>query len=285
MLALPQQAEQPDGEGPQGVQEASAVGRPVARFRAVVRGADRSHDRAAPVAEEELGFTEHRGRRVVGVGLDAAPRVAQRAVHHFLTDRPAFGVVALQQPGTAWPAHGRGDFPGQVVRVLDAGVHPLGAGGRVDVRGVPGHEDPPVPVPVDDAVADAEHGGPAQGGRGRGARGEPVEHGLDVFEAGHGPLFPAQAVRDTVRVLLPRTGQFGRGRHRHPVAVVAGQRDAHQQVVGEPVDDVRGPDARIRPADPSRPRRRPACTPRGAPRLRRTGPAPCGPRCGRRRSR
>src|SRR3712207_6873620 len=53
------------------------------------------------------------------------------------------GVVAVQQSGRGQPPDGEGQLPAEVPGVLDAGVHPLPAGRRVQVRGVAGDEDPP----------------------------------------------------------------------------------------------------------------------------------------------
>jgi hypothetical protein len=47
-------------------------------------------------------------------------------------------------------------LPGEVDRVLDAGVHALAGGGAVEVRGVAGQQHPVVAVARDLSVVDLE---------------------------------------------------------------------------------------------------------------------------------
>ncbi len=167
MVPLAQDVVQAHRVGGAGPGEARAVGCPVAGPRAPAL-AGRVHGRASPVADEELGLAHHHRRRVVGVVLHALDGVPHGAADDFLADGPALGVVAGEQAGVGRARAGQGELPGQVPGVLDAGVHSLGAGRRVDVGGVPGDEDPAVAVAVHDPVADAEHRGPADvegGGR------------------------------------------------------------------------------------------------------------------------
>jgi hypothetical protein len=50
------------------------------------------------------------------------------------------------------------DLPPEVDRVLDAGVHALAAGWRVDVGGVAGEKHRSVAVAVGDPVLQSQHG-------------------------------------------------------------------------------------------------------------------------------
>jgi hypothetical protein len=132
--------------------------------------------------------------------------------------------------------HGQGELPGEVDPVLDAGVHALRAGRRVDVRGVAGDEDPPVAVAVGQPVADPEHRGPAQVVRPGRLGGQPVEHRLDVAQ------LRSPAALDPVLHLTRRSGRQLLGdQHRHPIPPRTRQRDAHQYVVDAPVGLVHRP--------------------------------------------
>jgi hypothetical protein len=78
-------------------------------------------------------------------------------------DRDALCLVAVQQRRVGDVAAGKGELPAQIDRVLDAGVHALGARWAVDVGGVAGQEDAAgavaagavglAPAPVDAEVA------------------------------------------------------------------------------------------------------------------------------------
>ena len=48
----------------------------------------------------------------------------------------ALGLVGVEQRGVGASVQHRGELPGEVHGVADAGVHPLAADGAVDVRGV-----------------------------------------------------------------------------------------------------------------------------------------------------
>src|ERR1035441_1266298 len=56
--------------------------------------------------------------------------------------RMTLGVVAVEQLVRRPARHGRAQLPAEVQRVLQPGVHSLGARGRVGVRRVAGQEDP-----------------------------------------------------------------------------------------------------------------------------------------------
>ncbi len=75
-------------------------------------------------------------------------------------DREAFGLITVQQCFAAVAVDHRRQFPGQVERVLHAGVHALAAGRTVDVGGVAGQEDPAPAVGGHPRVADLEAGQP-----------------------------------------------------------------------------------------------------------------------------
>jgi len=80
-----------------------------------------------------------RSSRGTGASLVAAakPRSVRRTT---APDRPALGVVAVQQRRSGHVANHVRKLPAQVDRVLDAGVHALGADRAVHVGGVAGQE-------------------------------------------------------------------------------------------------------------------------------------------------
>ncbi len=51
-------------------------------------------------------------------------------------DRPAFGLVGIEQIGFGMTFQNEGELPSQIESVLHAAVHPLPAGRRVHVRGI-----------------------------------------------------------------------------------------------------------------------------------------------------
>ena len=123
--------------------------------------------RAVRVADQQLGLAQQEGPGSSG-RLDARSRVPHGAPDDLLADRAALGLVAVEQARRRRRPDRERELPGEVVGVLDAGVHALGAGGRVDVRGIAGHEDPAGAVAVDEPVADPEDRRPAQVRRGVG---------------------------------------------------------------------------------------------------------------------
>jgi len=86
-------------------------------------------------------------------------RPVGEAQHH-LADRCAFGFIGVQQRRIAGSVQDAGEFPAEVDRVLDAGVHTLGAGRAVDMRGVPGEKDQAGTVVGGGAVLEPEIGHP-----------------------------------------------------------------------------------------------------------------------------
>lgn len=97
-----------------------------------------------------------------GAGHGEADQRAAGA-EHARADRVPFGLVAVEERfrvGRLLPDH-RGELPGEVGGVLEPGVHALATGGRVDVRGVPGEEDPAGAVGRHLAFVAVEAGDPA----------------------------------------------------------------------------------------------------------------------------
>lgn len=89
------------------------------------------------------------------------PHDAAAAAQHGPADRVPFGVVGVEQGGSGVAVQHRGQFPAEVGRVLQPGVHALSAGRTVHVRGVPGEEDPADPVPRRLPFVAVEAGHPA----------------------------------------------------------------------------------------------------------------------------
>ena len=75
---------------------------------------------------------------------------------HELTDGAPLRVVGIQQGFGRQAAAHQGHLPAEVDRVLNAGVHALGACWAVDMRRVAGKEGPTGPVATGVAVVDAE---------------------------------------------------------------------------------------------------------------------------------
>jgi hypothetical protein len=240
VLGAAQELEQPHPERDRRPGEPAAVGCAIAGSRPAVERRlvhGLRHERAVRVGDEELRLAQQLGgRAVLRVGL--RPRVAHGPADGLFADRVTLCVVALEQPFRRFSASGEGELPGEVVRILDPGVHALGPGRRMDVRGVAGDEDPSLPVAVDEPVADPEDRRPAEiRGRGR-LGGEAVDHGLDLVERGSRSIGDQALLR-----LRGRRGrELGRHEHRHPVAAVTWQRDANQEVVGLALSLVQRPD-------------------------------------------
>ncbi len=60
--------------------------------------------------------------------------------------RPALGLVGVEEVEAGFGAKHRGELPGEVVRVLDAGVEAESPGWRKAVRSIAGKEDAALPV-------------------------------------------------------------------------------------------------------------------------------------------
>jgi hypothetical protein len=99
-------------------------------------------------------------------------------------DRMAFVLVRVEQRVRGLPADDRGELPAEVDRVLHAGVQALAARREVDVRGVPGEEDPAVPVALGLTGRVAVPGEPARRVHPEVGAGDLSECGAEGFE-GH----------------------------------------------------------------------------------------------------
>ena len=75
--------------------------------------------------------------------------------------RASLGLVAVEQALVSLAAQDERQLPGEVVGVLDAGIHPLPARRRVDMGGVAGDEGRSDPVAGGKPHADAEDRRPA----------------------------------------------------------------------------------------------------------------------------
>ena len=111
--------------GPLGLLDPAGGGRP---------GAVAVRSRAVEAVVEQL----RRQRR----------HVRGRLVDHPPVQRPAFGLVGVEQRRTAPSGQRRRELPAQVDRVADAGVEAVAAERRVEVGGVADQEHPPAPAPV-----------------------------------------------------------------------------------------------------------------------------------------
>ena len=74
--------------------------------------------------------------------------VRRRLVDHPPVQRPAFGLVGVEQPRTAPAGQHGGQLPAQVDRVADPGVEAVPAERGVEVGGVADQEHAPAPAPV-----------------------------------------------------------------------------------------------------------------------------------------
>ena len=84
-------------------------------------------------------------------GVDTLAGAAERGLRHAVaqhagSDRVPLGMVGIEQVFWRCPADHLGQLPSQVHRVLHAGVEALTADRGMHVRGVAGHQHPPVPA-------------------------------------------------------------------------------------------------------------------------------------------
>jgi len=93
-------------------------------------------------------------------------------------DRPPFGFVAVQQLLFCGPVDDHRELPGEVLRVTDAGVHPLTTERAVDMGGVTGEQDPAVTVGLGEPAVDPERRDP------RGDHGPAMDRNRSVPRAG-----------------------------------------------------------------------------------------------------
>jgi hypothetical protein len=133
------------------------------------------------MADDEQGGVADRGLRSRG-GTD----IGQSRGHadHLGSDRVPFVVVGVEQLRVRPTLDDEGELPGEVRRVLHAGVHPLCPGRAVDVGGVAGEEDPAVAVAGNLRVVHLEVGQPARVAHLHVAAHAGVGKGLDLLQGG-----------------------------------------------------------------------------------------------------
>ena len=68
------------------------------------------------------------------------PEHQVRLLKHLRRYCPALLIVTVQQRDMRPPLYDEGEFPGEIVCVLNARIHPLPTGRAVDVRGIAGEE-------------------------------------------------------------------------------------------------------------------------------------------------
>ena len=131
------QVEEPDGRSIRLL--ARRIGGAVACANAAGRGAIIAGQRTFAIRDPELkrlcsslldGLGVHGN---LSMQLGGYPKHPRR-------DRKTFGFVRIEQALGGAVQHHR-EFPAEIVGVLDARVHALAAGGRVNMRGVAGQED------------------------------------------------------------------------------------------------------------------------------------------------
>ena len=114
--------------------------------------------------------------------------MAHGPAHHLLPNRSALLVIALEQPRRSLTADRQRELPGEVVSILNAGVHPLRTRRGMNVGSISAQEDPPACIAIDQPVADAEDRRPAQVARPNRLGSQPVDHRLDVLKRGRWPV-------------------------------------------------------------------------------------------------
>jgi hypothetical protein len=122
-------------------------------------------------------------RRPLAAALGHAELEAGQGLFHDQPPDPVpLVVVAVQQPRSGLPVQDRGQLPGQVVGVLDAGAAPQPAGRGDDAGRVPDQEHPTGPVAAGQVGADGEPQHLQVGARDLWAQPD-----LQVGQAGGGP--------------------------------------------------------------------------------------------------
>ena len=150
---------------------------PSARGERTAAVADLQLGRRAPDPPLDHRPVDRRVQQVVASEPDQRASGRQELVdaadgcHHGLRDRPALGLVAVEQGGFGAPSDHEGELEGEVLRVPDSGVHSLSAGGAVDVCGVAGQQHTSVPI---------RRGQPAVNPEGRGPRHTPDSRNVAV---------------------------------------------------------------------------------------------------------
>jgi hypothetical protein len=131
-------------------------GWPVRRAGSSGRG---SGSVAPGMAESGTGSRGRRRRRRAPPGLPrchAAGETGHRLPHDEQPDGPPLLVVGVQQPRPGRALDHGGEFPGQVVGVLDAGVGAQAPGRRPGIRGVSDQEHPAGSIAVGDVGGNGE---------------------------------------------------------------------------------------------------------------------------------
>src|SRR5262249_18376248 len=123
-----------------------------------------SHSRCyqwtAAVVDEDLGV----GEPILSCRTLAAEAHARRfrALDNVCAHRSAFGIVAVKKARISLPAQNDSHLPSQIVGVLDAGIHSLAAGRRMNVGSIACDEHVAHAVLVRKPHRNAEQRGPAE---------------------------------------------------------------------------------------------------------------------------
>src|SRR5215217_9507922 len=120
-------------------------------FREVLREPPRQPTRAAGEREQGVAQAAEEWRAHGG-----QPGEPIGGGDHALCHRPPLPLVGVEERSWGPPTNHQRQLPGEVRRVLDAGVHPLPARVAVHVRGVPTQEDASLAEAGGDPVLDAE---------------------------------------------------------------------------------------------------------------------------------
>ena len=158
-----------------------------------------------------------------------------RAGDHLGTDRPAFRLVAVKQRFRCGALQQQGELPGEIVGVLDSGVHALAAGRGMDVGRIAGNEHAAAAVGVREPHADAKNRRPAQVRQFWFLRQEVVGDRLELGELRAGKL-GLNAVAGAAG-----SRELRRCEHRYPVTAGLGEGNGDEHVRRGVLDQAQRP--------------------------------------------
>src|ERR1700722_278621 len=146
MLRAAQNVEQAQRKADRVAPQADHIGRAIAGSRHFGIEALRviTDPAGAPVGYAYLGIGEPIRRAAALTAIALARSAGAR--NHVGADRPPFRLVAVEQGFRCAALQNQSKLPGEIVGVLDAGVHPLPARRRMDMGRLTGDEYAALPI-------------------------------------------------------------------------------------------------------------------------------------------
>ena len=122
-------------------------------------------------------ISRHQTGNQAGIAIGGAKHAAHR--------REALGAIGRRQSVSGHAVQIESQLPGEVHRILDAGVHPLPANGTEQVEGISRQHNMVLQIVIGDAVIEIGAGGPGEPLRRRHLRAVARQRGVNLLQVRH----------------------------------------------------------------------------------------------------